>query len=61
MSYILIVILTVSGVQESYLRITPDLESCMFSADTVKSQMHSVQAEWRLRTRCVPVLKTQGI
>ena len=61
MSYILIVILTVSGVQESYLRITPDLESCMFSADTVRQNMNSVQSEWRLRTRCVPVLKTQGV
>ena len=58
MTYLLIIMTTISGVHESYLRVTPDLETCMISADTVKRDMESIQSEWRLKARCVPIGKS---
>jgi hypothetical protein len=57
-TYLLIIVTTISGFHESYLRVTPDLEACMFKAETVKRNMESIQSEWRLKARCVPIGKS---
>jgi hypothetical protein len=61
MSYLLIIVLTVSGVHDSHMRGAPDLQSCLSMAEDVKRNMETIQSEWRLSTKCVPILKTTGV
>lgn len=55
MSYLLIVIITISGVTTSYIKVTPDALACVAEADAAKQKMSGTQAQWTLRTKCVPV------
>lgn len=61
MSYLLIVILTMSGVTTSYTKVTRDAVMCLAEADNIRQSMSGLQGEWTLRTRCVPIPETQGI
>lgn len=55
MSYLLIVMITVVDVTTAYVRVLPDAVVCVAEADTVRQKMNSVESEWILRTRCVPI------
>jgi hypothetical protein len=55
MPYILIVILTMSGVTTSYIKVTTDAVTCLAEAGAIRQAMSDVPAEWVLKTRCVPV------
>jgi len=61
MSYLLIIILTVSGASDARLRVSPDLESCLLSAKSVKAWVATVPGEWRLKTMCVPIPSTTEV
>jgi hypothetical protein len=61
MSYLLIIVLTVSGSQDVRLRVTPDLQSCMFQSESAKSWAASVPGEWRLSTKCIPIPETTEV
>lgn len=61
MSYLLIVVTLISGVHDSYIRVTPDAAACQAQAESVRQRMEKIKSEWKLRTHCIPVFDTQGV
>jgi hypothetical protein len=59
--YLLIVMIMIDGKSEVRTKVVPDIIACVAEAAQARASMAEIQAEWKIRTRCEPILKTEGV